>query len=206
VVLAGAGPVFSAGHDFGEVAASDVYAVRDLLRSCADLVQLIQAIPQPVVARVHGLATAAGCQLVAACDLAVAVPSAGYAAPGGKGGWFCHAPMVSIARDIGRKRAAELAFTGDTITADQALDWGLINRVAREDALDDEVHDLLTRATRGSRQSKAAGKATLYRQLSLAEADAYDLAVQVMADASQTVGAREGMAAFLQKRHPTWTD
>jgi enoyl-CoA hydratase/carnithine racemase len=130
IVLAGAGPVFSAGHDLAEVAEAGIDEVRDLLRSCADLVQLIESIPQPVVARVHGLATAAGCQLVAACDLAVAVPSAGFAAPGGKGGWFCHTPMVAIARNVGRKRAAELALTGDAITAEQALDWGLINRVA----------------------------------------------------------------------------
>jgi enoyl-CoA hydratase/carnithine racemase len=206
IVLAGAGPVFSAGHDLAEVAEAGIDEVRDLLRSCADLVQLIESIPQPVVARVHGLATAAGCQLVAACDLAVAVPSAGFAAPGGKGGWFCHTPMVAIARNVGRKRAAELALTGDAITAEQALDWGLINRVAPEDALDREVHDLLARATRGSRQSKAHGKATLYQQLSMPEAAAYGLAVEAMAMASQTAGAREGMAAFVGKRHPVWTD
>ena len=206
VVLAGAGPVFSAGHDLAEVAAAGIDEVRALLRSCADLVQLIESIPQPVVARVHGLATAAGCQLVAACDLAVAVPSAGFAAPGGKGGWFCHTPMVAIARNVGRKRAAEIALTGDAITAEQALEWGLINRVVPEQELDNEVRHLLTRATRGSRQSKATGKATLHEQLSMPEAAAYDLAVQIMAEASQTAGAREGMAAFVAKRHPVWTD
>ena len=206
VVLAGEGPVFSAGHDFGEVSASDVAGVRKLLTSCAELVQLIESIPQPVVARVHGLATAAGCQLVAACDLAVAADTAGFAAPGGKGGWFCHTPMVAISRNVGRKRAAEIALTGDSITAAQALDWGLVNRVVPAESLDDEVRDLLGRATRGSRRSKAIGKETFYRQLSLPEAEAYELAARVMADASQIDGAHEGMASFLAKRHPVWTD
>ena len=127
IILAGAGPVFSAGHDFADVAKADLQAARRLLRTCTELMALIQSVPQPVVARVHGLATAAGCQLVASCDLAVARGSAAFAAPGGKGGWFCHTPMVAIARNVGRKRAAELALTGDAISARQALDWGLVN-------------------------------------------------------------------------------
>ena len=129
IILAGAGPVFSAGHDFADVAGADLAGVRVLLDTCLELMQLIQSVPQVVLARVHGLATAAGCQLVATCDLAVAAESAAFAAPGGKGGWFCHTPMVAIARNVGRKRAAELALTGDPISAEQALDWGLINRV-----------------------------------------------------------------------------
>jgi enoyl-CoA hydratase/carnithine racemase len=152
------------------------------------------------------LATAAGCQLVATCDLAVAAESAGFAAPGGKGGWFCHTPMVAIARNVGRKRAAELAFTGDTISAAQAFDWGLVNRVVLDSELDAAVRELLGRATRGSRSSKALGKTTLYDQISLGQADAYQLATQVMAESSQSVTAREGMAAFLGKREPRWTD
>jgi enoyl-CoA hydratase/carnithine racemase len=206
IILAGAGPVFSAGHDFADVAEADLPAVRELLDTCVELMDLIQSVPQPVIARVHALATAAGCQLVATCDLAVAAQSAGFAAPGGKGGWFCHTPMVAIARNIGRKRAAELAFTGDVITAEQALDWGLINRVVPDADLDAAVHELLTRATRGSRASKALGKATLYEQLSLPQADAYRLATRVMAESSQSAAAREGMAAFLGKRPPIWTD
>ena len=130
IILAGNGPVFSAGHDFADVAGADLATVRRLLLDCTELMQLIETVPQPVVARVHGLATAAGCQLVASCDLAVAAEEAAFAAPGGKGGWFCHTPMVAIARNIGRKRAAELAFTGDTISARQAMDWGLVNAVA----------------------------------------------------------------------------
>src|SRR6202046_2202938 len=111
IILAGAGPVFSAGHDFADVAKADLQAARRLLLTCTELMTVIQSVPQPVVARVHGLATAAGCQLVASCDLAVASEDAGFAAPGGKGGWFCHTPMVAVARNVGRKRAAEMAMS-----------------------------------------------------------------------------------------------
>jgi enoyl-CoA hydratase/carnithine racemase len=206
IVLAGEGPVFSAGHDFGDVAARDLTGVRELLRLCTELMDTVQSVPQVVLARVHGLATAAGCQLVGACDLAVAAESAGFALPGGKGGWFCHTPAVPVARTIGRKRLMEMALTGDVIDAATALDWGLINRVAVDDALDDAVADLLARATRGSRTSKALGKQTLYSQLDRPEQDAYSIALEVMAAASQLPAAREGMAAFLEKRHPDWPD
>jgi enoyl-CoA hydratase/carnithine racemase len=206
IVLAGAGPVFSAGHDFGDVAARDLMGVRELLTLCTELMKTMQSVPQVVIARVHGLATAAGCQLVASCDLAVAAESAGFALPGGKGGWFCHTPAVPVARSIGRKRLMELALTGDVIDAATALDWGLVNRVVPDEQLDDAVADLLGRATRGSRASKAMGKATLYAQLDRPEADAYAIALEVMAAASQLPGAREGMAAFLEKRKPSWPD
>ncbi|UMP06391.1 enoyl-CoA hydratase-related protein [Amycolatopsis sp. EV170708-02-1] len=206
IVLAGAGPVFSAGHDFGDVAARDLMGVRELLRLCTDLMGTMQSVPQVVVARVHGLATAAGCQLVASCDLAVAAESAGFALPGGKGGWFCHTPAVPVARAIGRKRLMELALTGDVVDAATALDWGLVNRVVPDDELDEAVASLLGRATRGGRASKAMGKQTLYAQLDRPEADAYALALEVMASASQLPGAREGMAAFLEKRSPVWPD
>jgi len=206
IVLAGAGPVFSAGHDFADVAARDLAGTRDLLRLCTDVMRTIQSLPQVVIARVHGLATAAGCQLVASCDLAVAARSAGFALPGGKGGWFCHTPAVPVARVIGRKRLMELALTGDVIDADTALDWGLVNRVVPDEQLDEAVADLLARATRGSRASKALGKQTLYAQLDRPEADAYTIALEVMAAASQTPAAREGIAAFLDKRKPQWPD
>ncbi|TVT57679.1 enoyl-CoA hydratase [Amycolatopsis rhizosphaerae] len=205
IVLAGAGPVFSAGHDFGDVAARDFAGVRELLRLCTELMRTIEAVPQVVIARVHGLATAAGCQLVASCDLAVAAESAGFALPGGKGGWFCHTPAVPVARAVGRKRLMELALTGDPIDAATALDWGLVNRVVPDAELDEAVAELLGRATRGSRASKALGKQTLYAQLDRPEADAYALAVEVMAAASQTPDAKEGMAAFLEKRKPHWS-
>lgn len=204
VVLAGAGPVFCAGHDFADVAGADLAGVRRLLLTCTELVALMQHIPQPVVARVHGLATAAGCQLVAAADLAVAADTAGFAAPGGKGGWFCHTPMVEIARNVGRKRAAELALTGDVIDSATASAWGLVNTVVPAAQLDSATMDLLERATRGAPASKGIGKTAFYTQLGLAPAAAYAYAVEVMAATSQTPDAAEGMAAFLEKRKPDW--
>src|ERR1700759_1824651 len=165
IVLAGNGPVFCAGHDFADVADADLAQVRSLLHTCTELMTLRQRMPQPVVARVHGLATAAGCQLVASADLAVASEDAGFAAPGGKGGWFCHTPMVAVARNVGRKRAMELALSGDVIDARTALDWGLVNRVVPDDELDTAVRELLGRATRGSRASKAWGKQTMYARV-----------------------------------------
>ncbi|WP_298208444.1 enoyl-CoA hydratase-related protein [Ferrimicrobium sp.] len=205
VVLAGNGPVFSAGHDFSEMAGQDYAYMQQLLETCTQLMLTIISMPQPVVARVHGLATAAGAQLVATCDLAVASSNAGFAAPGGKGGWFCHTPMVAIGHAIGRKRAAEMALTGDTIDAETALSWGLINRVVEPDELEQATFDLLDRASRGSRYSKALGKSTLYRQLDLPVVDAYSVAIAAMAGASQTHDAQEGMASFLEKRPPKWT-
>ncbi|MGH3329654.1 MAG: enoyl-CoA hydratase-related protein [Streptomycetales bacterium] len=204
IVLAGSGPVFSAGHDFGDVAGSDVSAVRRLLQTCTDLMTAMQQVPQPVVARVHGLATAAGCQLVASADLAVAAESAGFAAPGGRGGWFCHTPMVAIARNVGRKRAVEMALSGDVIDARTALDWGLVNAVAPDAQLDVAVQDLLDRVTRGSAESKGIGKQALYAQIDLDQPKAYAHAMEVMAMTSQLPDAREGIAAFLEKRKPTW--
>ena len=206
LVIAAEGPVFSAGHDFADVVGRPVPEVRSLLQLCTELMQTLHDVPQVVLARVHALATAAGCQLVASCDLAVAAESAGFAAPGGKGGWFCHTPMVAIARDIGRKRAMELALTGDVIDAATALDWGLVNRVVPDAELDAAVADLMARATRGSRASKAWGKQTMHAQLGRPERDAYTTAVEVMAAASQLPGAVEGMSAFLEKRRPVWPD
>jgi enoyl-CoA hydratase/carnithine racemase len=206
IVLGAEGPVFSAGHDFADVAGRDLAGVRELLALCTEVMRTIQAVPQVVVARVHALATAAGCQLVASCDLAVAGESAGFALPGGKGGWFCHTPAVPVARSIGRKRLMEMALTGDVVDARTAADWGLVNRTVPDAELDAAVDDLLARATRGSRASKALGKQTLYAQLDRPEDDAYAIALEVMATASQTAGAKEGMAAFLAKRPPSWPD
>jgi enoyl-CoA hydratase/carnithine racemase len=204
IVLAGNGPVFSAGHDFADVAGADLASVRLLLRTCTELMTLLQQVPQPVVARVHGLATAAGCQLVASADLAVASEEAGFAAPGGKGGWFCHTPMVAVARNVGRKRAMELALSGDVIDARTALDWGLVNRVVPAARLDEEVRDLLERSTRGSAESKGIGKQALYAQIDLDQPKAYAYAVEVMAATSQLPDAQEGISAFLAKRKPHW--
>ena len=205
IVLAGNGPVFSSGHDFADIADADLPAVRSLLVTCTELMELIQQVPQPVVARVHGLATAAGCQLVASADLAVASENAGFAAPGGKGGWFCHTPMVAIARNVGRKRAAEMAMSGDVIDARTALDWGLVNRVVPADQLDSATEHLLERVTRGSAESKGIGKQALYAQIDLDQPKAYAYAVEVMAATSQLPDARENMHAFLEKRKPRWS-
>src|SRR5437016_14682725 len=154
VILAANGPAFSAGHDFADVVDRDLDAVRELLKVCTTLMDTIQEIPQPVLARVHALATAAGCQLVATCDLAIASTEAGFATPGGKGGWFCTTPMVAVSRNIGRKRGLEMLLTGDVIDAQMAADWGLVNRVVAPDRLLEESRRLLEAATRGSFISK----------------------------------------------------
>ena len=204
VILAGNGAVFSSGHDLAEVAGTDLPAIRKLLGTCTELMTLMQQVPQPVVARVHGLATAAGCQLVASADLAVASEDAGFATPGGKGGWFCHTPMVAVARNVGRKRALELAMSGDVIDARTALDWGLVNQVVPAGQLDSAVQDLLERVTRGSAESKGIGKQALYAQIDLDQPKAYAYAVEVMASTSQLPDAREWTRAFLEKRKPRW--
>lgn len=204
IILAANGPVFSAGHDFADVADRDVIGVRELLQQCTNLMQTIQAIPQIVIAKVQGFATAAGCQLVATCDLAVAARSARFALPGGQGGWFCHTPAVPVARNIGLKRLMELALTGDPIDADTAATWGLINYAVADVEVDEAVDRLLARATRGSRVSKSVGKQTIYAQVGKPQNDAYQLAIEVMAGMSGARDAQEGMSAFLGKRPPIW--
>ncbi|MFC4943874.1 enoyl-CoA hydratase-related protein [Pseudonocardia sp. GCM10023141] len=206
IVLGAEGKAFSAGHDFADVAARDLGGVRELLRLCTQVMRTIQDVPQVVVARVQAIATAAGCQLVATCDLAVAAESATFALPGGKGGWFCHTPAVPVARNVGRKRLMELALTGDPIDAATAVEWGLVNYAVPDDQLDAKVDALLARATRGSRFSKGVGKQTLYAQLDRPEADAYAIAMEVMAAMSQSESAKENMAAFLEKRRAVWPD
>src|SRR5262245_83058 len=167
VILAARGPVFSAGHNFGDMLDATLPEAQRLFQVCTDMMNAVQEIPQVVIAKVHALATAAGCQLVASCDLAVAAESAGFALPGGKGGLFCHTPVVAVARQIGRKRALEMALTGDVISASTAAEWGLINRVVPDDELDAAVDDLMARATRGSAMSKGVGKRTFYAQVGL---------------------------------------
>jgi len=204
IILAANGPVFSAGHNFGDMAGATYDEARHVFDVCTRMMTAFQAVPQVVIARVHALATAAGCQLVASCDLAVAAASAGFAIPGGKGGLFCHTPLVAVARSVGRKRALEMAFTGDTIDAATAADWGLINRAVPDDELDAAVDDLLGRATRGSAASKALGKRAFYAQVDMDQARAYEYASNVMAAAATTAPAQEGIAAFLAKRPPVF--
>jgi len=206
VVLASTGSVWSTGHDLKEMSTLDEDGLRALFTECTAVMRRIEVMPQPVIAKVHALATAAGCQLVASCDLAVAAASARFAAPGGRGGLFCHTPMVAIARNIGRKRALELALSGDEIDAATAADWGLVNRVVPDDELDAAVDELVARVTRGSRRSKALGKQTLHAQIDLPLEQAYDLAIGVMAANAAAGDGAEGIAAFAEKRAPRWAD
>jgi enoyl-CoA hydratase/carnithine racemase len=200
IVLAAAGPVFSAGHDFADMVERDLDGMRRLLGTCTELMLTIQRVPQPVVARVQGVATAAGCQLVASCDLAVAVEEATFATPGGKGGWFCTTPMVAVARAVGRKRALEMLFTGDPIDARTALAWGLVNRVVPRERLVEETEALARAASRGSAEAKGIGKRTFYETLDLDLEAAYARAGEVMAASALTADGREMMRAFLEKR------
>lgn len=202
VILAANGPAFSAGHDFADAVGQDLRAMRRLLRVCTEMMDTLQEMPQPVLARVHGLATAAGCQLVATCDLAVASTRAGFAVPGGKGGWFCTTPMVALSRNIGRKRALEMLLTGDVIDAQTAYTWGLVNRVVEPEHLEEEAQRLLSAATRGSWISKGMGKQAFYAQIDLPQHQAYNHAIEVMASTSQLPDAQEGMRSFLEKRRP----
>lgn len=205
VVLAARGPVFSAGHNFGDMADAELKDARALFARCVEMMDAVQQIPQPVIAKVHALATAAGCQLVATCDLALAASSAGFALPGGKGGLFCTTPLVAVSRNIGRKRALELGLTGDPIDAATAADWGLINHAVPDEELDTAVADLVARVTRGSAYGRSMGKQAFYTQIDLDQRSAYALAADSMAAGALTADAQEGFAAFLAKRHPTFT-
>ena len=204
VILAAKGRLFSAGHDFSEMAGQDLEGVQHLFGVCTTLMQTIQSIPQPVIARVHALATGAGCQLVATADLAVAAREATFCTPGGKGGLFCTTPLVAVGRSIGRKRALEMAMSGDAIDAETALSWGLVNAVVPANELDDATSRLLRRVTRGSTASKEIGKRAFYEQIDMNQSDAYDYATSVMAAASLLPDAQESIAAFIEKRQPVW--
>jgi enoyl-CoA hydratase/carnithine racemase len=205
LVVEGRGPVFSAGHDLSEMTATrDAVFYEELFTTCVRLMTRLHELPQVVIAKVHGVATAAGCQLVAACDLAVASDDARFATPGVNIGLFCTTPMVPVARAIGRKRALEMLFTGETIDAATALDWGLVNRVVPAGALDAAVDELAARIARASGYVLALGKRAFYAQDQLPETDAYGVACPVMVDNAQADDAHEGMRAFLEKRAPQW--
>ena len=200
VILAAAGPVFSSGHDFSDMIDRDLDGMRRLLGVCTEVMLGLARLPVPVIARVQGIATAAGCQLVASCDLAVAVEEASFATPGGRGGWFCHTPLVAVARVIGARRALELGMTGDPIDARTALAWGLVNRVVPRAQLVVETEALARAASRGSLASKALGKRTFYRQVELDLEAAYAEAVDTMAQSAVSPDGREAMRAFVEKR------
>ena len=204
VVLAAAGGVFCSGHDLGEMVYRSEEEYRDLFSLCSAVMQRLRRLPQPVIARVQGPATAAGCQLVAACDLAVADESATFATPGVKIGLFCTTPMVPLVRAVPAKAAMEMLLTGKPISARQALAWGLINRAVPAAQLDDAVGEFTDAIVAASPATVRLGKEAFYRQLHLGEPDAYELATEVMTCNAGLHDAREGIAAFLQKRRPVW--
>ena len=205
IVIEGAGPAFSAGHDLAELVGRELAYYQDTFDTCVRMMNAIHVVPQPVIARVHGVATAAGCQLVAACDLAVAAESARFGTPGVKIGLFCSTPMVPISRAVGRKRAMEMLLTGELIDARTALDWGLVNRVVPDDELDAAVAQLVERIGRTSPLTVGIGKEAFYAQIDLDERQAYDVTKTVMAMNALAGDAQEGICAFLEKRDPTWT-
>jgi enoyl-CoA hydratase/carnithine racemase len=204
VVLAATGAVFSAGHDLGEMVGRGEGEYRAIFRLCTRVMEQLRRLPQPVIARVQGLATAAGCQLVAACDLAVAAEEAAFATPGVKIGLFCTTPMVPLVRAIAAKPALEMLLTGKPITARRALELGLVNRVVSAAQLDAAVQEYVEAILASSPLVVRLGKAAFYDQLALAEATAYERATEVMTDNALCGDAQEGMKAFLEKRRPTW--
>ena len=205
IVIAGAGPAFSAGHDLSEMIDRDEAFFSHLFEVCTVMMETIQDLPQPVIAKVHGIATAAGCQLVAACDLAVAAEDARFGTPGVKIGLFCSTPMVPVSRAVGRKRAMQMLLTGETIDALTAVDWGLVNRVVPVSELDGAVASLVDAVARSSSYTVALGKRAFYDQVDRAEHDAYEHTRSVMTENALAADAQEGVSAFLQKRAPTWT-
>jgi enoyl-CoA hydratase/carnithine racemase len=205
VVLAAAGKVFCSGHDLSHMVGCDAAEYRALFGECAALMLQIRRLPQPVIACVQGLATAAGCQLVATCDLAVAASTAQFAAPGLKIGLFCTTPMVPLMRGLPPKIAMELLLTAEPIPAERALAVGLVNRVVPLEQLDATVTELAGQIARFSPQIVALGKQAFYRQQSLDEATAYDEAVEIITANALQPEAQEGIAAFLEKRSPRWS-
>ncbi|MGB6987196.1 MAG: enoyl-CoA hydratase [Candidatus Aquilonibacter sp.] len=204
IVLAGEGPAFSAGHDLRELRGASAAAYEEIFTQCVTLMDTIENIPQPVIAEVGALATAAGCQLVAACDLAIASTQARFATPGVRIGLFCSTPMVALSRDIGRKRALEMLLTGEPIDAATALAWGLINAVIEPTGLRAATLELAAKIAASSRTVVGLGKAAFYRQLDLSQPEAYAFTKGVMIQNAQLADAQEGITAFIDKRAPRW--
>lgn len=205
LVLAANGPVFSSGHDLQEMAGRSEAEYAALFQRCARVMQQLRRLPQPVIARVHALATAAGCQLVAACDLAVAGTEAKFATPGVRIGLFCTTPMVPLVRSVPAKVALEMLLTGQPISAQRAYEVGLVNRVVPTDQLDATIAEFTTAITASSPLVMQLGKHAFYHEQALSEGEAYGHAVDVMTDNALRSDAQEGITAFLQKRPPQWT-
>ena len=204
IVLAANGPAFSAGHDLRELVDGDINRYRAVFDLCTELMNTIQEIPQPVIASVQKIATAAGCQLVATCDMAVAAEEATFGTPGVKIGLFCTTPMVALSRAIGRKRALQMLMTGKLISAETAADWGLINTVVPADQLESATRDLALSIATASPLTVALGKQAFYTQIDLDQPKAYAYAKEVMSMNAMAADAQEGMCAFLDKRQPAW--
>ena len=204
VILEAAGKVFSSGHDLGEMTGRGLEDYRRIFDVCTELMTKIQSIPQPVIAQVQGTATAAGCQLVATCDLVVASSEATFATPGVKIGLFCSTPMVALTRAIGRKRAMEMLLTGRAIDAQTAADWGLVNRVVPPAGLASETRKLAGEIAQASAYTVALGKQAYYQQIDLDQAGAYEYTKEVMSQNAMAEDAQEGISAFLEKRKPCW--
>ena len=205
VILAAAGKVFCSGHDLSEMVGRDINEYRRVYDVCSELMMKIQAIPQPVIAEVQGIATAAGCQLVATCDLAIASEQAAFATPGVRIGLFCTTPMVALSRAVGRKRALQMLLTGEMVDAATAADWGLVNRVAPAAELQTETRRLAARIAEASSLTVSLGKQAYYTQIDLDQPKAYAYAKEVMSMNSLAADAQEGISAFLEKRAPCWT-
>jgi enoyl-CoA hydratase/carnithine racemase len=210
LVLAAEGPAFCAGHDLKEMTAlrsepdRGRAAFAAIFAQCSQLMQTIVRLPKPVIAQVQGIATAAGCQLVASCDLALASETARFATPGVNIGLFCSTPMVALSRNIARKHAMEMLLTGEMVSAAHAREIGLVNRVIARDALESETMQLAQRLAAKPRATVKIGKEAFYRQLEMGLADAYDYASRVMTENMLHAEANEGICAFVEKREPQW--
>ncbi len=205
VILAAAGKVFCSGHDLAQMTGRDINAYRRIFDVCSELMQKVQSIPQPVIAEVQGIATAAGCQLVATCDLAIAAEEAAFATPGVKIGLFCTTPMVALTRAIGRKRALEMLLTGELVPACTAAGWGLINQAVPAAELQSATRSLAKKIAAASSLVVAIGKQAFYTQIDLDQPKAYAYAKEVMSMNALANDAQEGIGAFLGKRAPCWS-
>jgi len=200
VVLAADGPVFSAGHDLNEMVGCSAAQAEEVFGVCTELMSVVQSIPQPVIAQVQGVATAAGCQLVASCDLAIASEDVWFATPGVRIGLFCSTPMVALTRAIGRKRAMEMLLTGRQVPAREAADWGLVNRVVPAVSLEAAVRELALLVASGSEYTVSLGKRAFYEQIDMPQEDAYRFARGVMERNALAEVAQDQMRGFLEKR------
>ncbi|MDS1114387.1 enoyl-CoA hydratase [Gordonia westfalica] len=206
IVIRAEGPAFSAGHDLGELVDRTLDDERAVFDTCAELMRTVHEVRQPVIAEVAGMAFAAGCQLVATCDLAVAGRSAKFSTPGVRIGLFCSTPMVALTRAVGRKRAMHMLLTGEAIDADTAADWGLLSGVVDDADLTTTVRELALQIAGSSARTVSIGKQAFYKQIELDEASAYEEMSETMSTNAMTCDAQEGMSAFLAKRAPVWTD